>query len=67
MIVDPAPILPVFPTAMQFAVVEQETPVRSTALLGGVWSDQVDPLFEVLTAYGVELRLVPTAMHVDVA
>jgi hypothetical protein len=38
--------------------------VRSTAFAGGLWSDQVEPLFEVPTTYGVELRLVPTAMHV---
>jgi hypothetical protein len=64
MIVDPAPMFPVLPTVMQFTAFEQETPVRSTPLLGGLWSDQVEPLLEVLTAYGVELRLVPTAMQV---
>ena len=49
MIVDPAPRLPVLPTAMQSAAAEQEIPVRSTALVGGVWSDHVEPLFEVPT------------------
>ena len=38
--------------------------MTSTALLGGVWSDQVWPLLEVSMTYGVELRFVPTAMHV---
>jgi hypothetical protein len=49
MIVDPAPRLPVLPTAMQSGAAEQEIPVRSTALVGGVWSDHVEPLFEVPT------------------
>lgn len=49
MIVDPAPILPVLPTAMQFVEDEQEIPVRSTALAGGLWSDQEEPLLEVPT------------------
>ena len=38
--------------------------MTSTALAGGFWSDHVEPLFEVLMTYGVELRLVPTAMQV---
>ena len=50
MIVDPAPILPVLPTAMQSTALEQDTPVRSTALLAGLWRVQVEPLLEVLTA-----------------
>ena len=49
MIVDPAPRLPVFPTATQSSAAEQEIPVRSTALAGGVWSDHVEPLFDVPT------------------
>ncbi len=64
MMVDPAPVLPLLPTAMQFTALEHEMPVRSTALDGGLWDDQVEPLFEVPTTYGVELRLVPTAMQV---
>jgi len=34
MIVDPAPLLPLLPTAMQSLGAEQEMPVRSTALGG---------------------------------
>jgi len=34
MIVDPAPLLPLLPTAMQARAVEHEMPVRSTALDG---------------------------------
>ncbi len=64
MMVDPAPMLPLLPTATQSAGAEQEIPVTSTALLGGLWSDQVEPLLDVLTTYGVELRLVPTPMQV---
>jgi hypothetical protein len=64
MMVEPAPRFPVSPTATQSPADAHEIPVRSTALLGGVCSDQVDPLLEVVTAYGVELWLVPTAMHV---
>ena len=64
MMVEPAPVLPLFPTAMQSTRSEHEMPVRSTALDGGLWSDQVEPLFDVPMTYGVELRLVPTAMHV---
>jgi hypothetical protein len=64
MIVDPAPRLPVFPTPMQSSGSEHEIPVTSTALAGGSWSDQLDPLFDVVMTYGVELRLVPTAMQV---
>jgi len=64
MMVEPAPLLPVLPTATQSLESEQEIPVRSTAFAGGLWSDHVDPLFDVLMAYGVELRFVPTAMQV---
>lgn len=67
MIVDPDPRLPVLPTATQSSAAEQETPVRSTALLGAVWSVQVEPLSEEPTTKGVALRLEPTAMHVDPA
>jgi hypothetical protein len=62
--VEPAPRLPVLPTATQSSAAEHEIPVRSTALLGGLWRDQVEPLLEVLTTYGVELRFVPTAIQV---
>jgi len=34
MIVDPASLLPLLPTAMQASAVEHEMPVRSTALDG---------------------------------
>jgi hypothetical protein len=34
MIVEPAPVLPLFPTAMQSSAAEQEMPVRSTAFGG---------------------------------
>ena len=64
MMVDPAPVLPLFPTAMQSTAVAHEMPVRSTALGGGLWDDHVEPLFDVPTTYGVELRFVPTAIHV---
>jgi len=47
MIVDPAPSLPLLPTAMQARAVEHEMPVRSTASEGGLCRDQVEPLFEV--------------------
>ena len=63
MIVEPAPRLPLLPTATQSLGSEQEILVTSTALAGGLWSDQVEPLFEVLMTYGVELRFVPTAMQ----
>jgi len=36
MIVEPDPLLPVLPTAMQFSAAEQEIPVTSTASDGGV-------------------------------
>ena len=36
MMVDPAPLLPLFPTAMQSTAVAHEMPVRSTALEGGL-------------------------------
>jgi hypothetical protein len=49
---------------MQSLESEQEILVTSTALAGGLWSDHVEPLFEVVMTYGVELRLVPTAMQV---
>ena len=52
------------PTATQSLESEQEMLVTSTALAGGFWSDHVEPLFEVLMTYGVELRFVPTAIHV---
>jgi hypothetical protein len=56
--------LPVLPTATQSSAAEHEIPVRSTALLGGLWRDQVELLLEVLTTYGIELRFVPTAIQV---
>jgi hypothetical protein len=49
MIVDPAPWLPVLPTAMQSSAPEQEIPVRSTAFAGALCDDQVEPAFEVPT------------------
>ncbi len=64
MMVDPAPRLPVLPTATQSSTAEQEMPVTSTALDGGVWGDHVAPLLDVADTYGVELRFVPTAMQV---
>jgi hypothetical protein len=63
MMVDPVPRVPELPTATQSSAAEQEIPVISTALEGGVWSDQSSPLSEVVTTYGLELRLVPTAMQ----
>jgi hypothetical protein len=47
MIVEPAPVLPLLPTAMQFSAAEQEMPVRSTAFGGTSWVDQVSPLLDV--------------------
>jgi hypothetical protein len=35
MMVEPAPVLPLLPTAMQSSKVEHEMPVTSTALEGG--------------------------------
>jgi hypothetical protein len=49
MIVEPAPEFPVFPTATQSSAEEQEIPASSTAFAGGLWDDQVEPLFEVPT------------------
>ena len=49
MMVEPAPLFPVFPTAMQSSAAEHEIPVRSTAFAGGIWSDHVEPLFDVPT------------------
>jgi hypothetical protein len=63
-VVEPVPRLPLLPTATQSLESEQETLVTSTALGGGFWRDHVEPLFEVLMTYGVELRFVPTAMQV---
>jgi hypothetical protein len=60
MMVEPAALFPVVPTAMQSSGAEHETPSRSTALAGGDWSDQVDQLSEVETANGVESKFVPT-------
>ena len=37
--------------------------MTSTALAGGFCVDHVEPLFEVLMTYGVELRFVPTAIQ----
>jgi hypothetical protein len=62
--VEPAPVLPVSPTATQSVEFQHEMPVRSMAFDGGFCSDQVEPLLDVPTTYGVELRLVPTATHV---
>ena len=42
MMVDPAPRLPLLPTATQSSESEQEMLVTSTALAGGLWSDHVD-------------------------
>jgi len=47
MIVEPAPSLPLFPTAIQSSAAEHEIPVRSTAFDGGLWDDQVEPLLDV--------------------
>jgi len=47
MIVEPAPLLPLSPTAMQSKGAEHEMPVRSTALGGAVWRDQFEALSEV--------------------
>jgi len=47
--VDPAPVLPLFPTAMQSTAVAHEMPVKSMAFDGALWDDQVEPLFEVPT------------------
>ena len=41
MMVDPAPRLPLFPTATQAPGAEQEIPVTSTAFAGAVWVDHV--------------------------
>jgi hypothetical protein len=62
MIIDPAPGLPLFPTAMQSLALAHEMLKRSTPLEGtSVWLVQVDPLLSVPTTYGVELKLVPRA------
>ena len=64
MMVEPVPVVPVFPTAIQSSALEHEMLVRSTALEGGLWGDQVEPSFEVPMTYVVELRFVPTAIQV---
>lgn len=63
-IIEPAPAFPVVPTAMQSSAEEHEIPVSSTASVGGLWDVHVDPLSEVPTAYGVELKFVPTPIQV---
>lgn len=61
-IVDPAPALPLFPTAMQSLALADEMLKRSTPLEGtSVWLVQVDPLLSVPTTYGAESKLVPRA------
>jgi len=49
---------------MQSSVAEQEIPVRWIAFVGGLCVVHVDPVSEVPTTYGVELKLVPTATQV---
>ncbi len=61
-IVDPAPALPLFPTAMQSLALAHEMLKRSTPLEGtSVWLVQVDPLLSVPITYGAESKLVPRA------
>lgn len=63
MIVDPPPLLPLFPTAMQSTDDEHEMPVRFTALEGPFKLLQRTPLSEVAITKGAELKLVPIAMQ----
>lgn len=59
--IDPEPVTPFPPTAMQSTALAQETPVRSTELAGVIWDTHVFPLFVDPSTYGVELPFVPTA------
>jgi hypothetical protein len=62
-IVDPAPMLPLLPTAMQSNDDEHEIPARFIASDGRLSALHLAPLSEVPIAYGAVLRLVPTAMQ----
>jgi hypothetical protein len=66
MMVEPAPVLPLLPTATQFSKVEHEMPAVSTSLDGGVRDVHVLPSLFVSITYGMLLRVDPTAMHVAV-
>jgi hypothetical protein len=61
--VEPAPVLPLLPTATHSSRLEHEMPVTSTALKGGDWAVQLAPLLDVSSTYGAESRFVPVAMH----
>jgi hypothetical protein len=63
MMVEPAPVLPLLPTATQSSRREHEMSVTSTASDGGDWAVQLVPLLEVPSTYVVESRFVPVAMH----
>jgi hypothetical protein len=61
MMVDPAPVLPLLPTAMQSFELAHEILVTSTEFGGGDWLVQVEPLLRVPTANGTEVKFVPAA------
>jgi hypothetical protein len=63
MMVEPAPGLPLLPTATQSSRVEQEIPVTAMAFEGGDWVVQEVPLLAVPSTNGEESRFVPVAMH----
>jgi hypothetical protein len=63
-IVEPAPVLPVLPTATQSLSFEHEMPVILTALLGVDPTVHVLPLSELRIAYGVVSTFEPPATQV---
>jgi hypothetical protein len=63
MIVEPVAGSSLSPTATQTFELAHEIAVTSTAFDGTDWFVQLEPLFNVPTAYGDELKSVPTAMQ----
>jgi hypothetical protein len=61
MMVEPEPVLPLFPTATQSLPLEHEIPVMFTASLGADPGSQVLPLSDVRITYGVASEFVPPA------
>lgn len=61
MMVEPVPMLPLFPTATQLLPLEHEIPVMFTASLGADPAIQLLPLSDVRITYGIESEFVPPA------
>jgi len=59
----PVPAFPLLPTVVQFRELEQEIPVRSTALLGTICELHRSPSSVVPITYVFESKLVPTAIQ----